>query len=323
MICLIAHNPPGMMDQLASVGVEFDEATVAHEFDQLVRYYELTNGGRAQIRQAATAETPQDITPQTMEDVIARARAAARDNPWPSGIFGWLLRTFSSPTLHWASRDVYDPNQPTRPWAFGALLSERFTFTALLYRLSGHNVRTPGMYHRLNKYTMKTPQFLENTNERVHSSVRVRRALQGAGLNDLTRWDMPALKGHWKLHEADEPVEDPIPPSVRTWERQDDEGRVRPAADVPPPSPPAEENAADSRTRARNQRMRLQQPLQGRDGEPPHRYVWKYCGPQKQEPLVTKLFEESLGPYERELLRRAWGKEPNVWQLAEEIGAKE
>jgi hypothetical protein len=55
---------------------------------------------------------------------------------------------------------------------------------------------------------------MTSTNERIHSSVRIRLELEGLGLNDIGLYKCPALlrKGPWRLSQVRIKVDDPIPP---------------------------------------------------------------------------------------------------------------
>ncbi|OIW32977.1 hypothetical protein CONLIGDRAFT_568985 [Coniochaeta ligniaria NRRL 30616] len=219
-----------MMDQLASVGVEFDEATIAR---------------------LATA--------------VAEAQAASKQN---------RLKP-------WAIHQIYETNHPIRPWGQGALLKA----SGLLYALAGFTLRTPGLYRKISLETgLPSPTFLEDTNERIHSSVRVRLATGGLGLNDGEVWRAPALKGKWRPRRTSRTYVDPIPKTRKTWEQ-----------------------------------VREQRPLSlGDGGDGDGRWVWEYCGPEGEAPEVRVLVEEPLGPYERQLLRLASGK-PNIYEFADGV----
>lgn len=50
------------------------------------------------------------------------------------------------------------------------------------------------MYKKIDpKSGRPLPEFLEDTNERIHPSVRVRLACEGLGLNDSDVWNCPSL----------------------------------------------------------------------------------------------------------------------------------
>lgn len=266
-----------MMDQLASVGVEFDEATIARIFSRLETYYRSID----------------PRSPKQKADDLEAARVAAAE---------------VKSNKAWAVQKIYESNHPIRPWGLGALLKA----SSLLYTLAGFNLRTPGLYKKVDCSNGRPSRaFLEDTNERIHSSVRVRLATGGLGLNDSDVWQAPALKGKWRPRRTNKDFVDPIPKTRRTWEQIsavkshdvaiDPEGQGNPKKQLT-----LMEDAADA-----------QRPLSG-SGDRQERWVWEYCGPEKDAPMERVLVEEPLGPYERQLLRLASGK-PNIYDFAEGV----
>jgi hypothetical protein len=265
------------MDQLASVGVEFDEATIMRIFSKLETYYRTTEA-------ASSGSADTEPTAARAEVQCKRARK------------------------EWAVQQIYETNQPIRPWSQGALLKASSVF----YTLAGYNLRTPGLYKKINIETgLPSNAFLEDTNERIHSSVRVRLATGGLGLNDSGVWQAPALKGRWRPRRTNKDYIDPIPKTRKTWEQikevkshdvsADPEGHGDPALQVE-----IMETAADQ-----------QRPLSG-SGDNQERWVWEYCGSEKEAPAKRVLVEAPLGPYERQLLRLSSGK-PNIYDFADRI----
>ena len=138
---------------------------------------------------------------------------------------------------------------------------------------------------------------MEDTNERVHSSVRARLALSGLGLNDKRFWDAPALLGKWRLVQrpaGEVAVDDRIRRGSVAWGPRVDAGgeaqQGQSVAAARPVSPGAEER--------------------------PTRWVWEYIGSDKDAPVSRVMPEDVMGPYERHLLRLSGG-EPNVYTFAE------
>jgi hypothetical protein len=271
-----------MMDQLASVGVEFDEATITRIFSRLENYYKTI----------ATSESD-SVSGSTSTDLqAASAKGKAK----------------ADAKRLWAVQQIYETNHPIRPWGLGALLKAGSFF----YNLAGFNLRTPGLYKKINVETgVPSNAFLEDTNERIHSSVRVRLATGGLGLNDSGVWQAPALKGKWRPKRTNKDYFDPIPKTRRTWEQIAEVKAHNVAADPEGKGDSAHqinlmETAADQ-----------QRPLTG-DGDNNERWVWEYCGPEKDAPADRVLVEEPLGPYERQLLRLSGGK-PNIYDFAEGV----
>lgn len=269
-----------MMDQLASLGIEFDEAIITHLFCRLETYYRAIDPRFAKQHAAAEIEVR-----KVTADVKPNSKKA------------------------WAVRDIYENNHPVRPWGLGALLKA----SSLLYTLAGFNLRTPGLYKKIDCETgLPSRAFLEDTNERIHSSVRVRLAAGGLGLNDGDVWKAPSLKGKWRPRRTTEDFVDPIPRTKRTWEQIQAVRSHDVAVD-----PEGQGNAQQQLTLMEDA-ANAQRPLSVGSGDRSRRWVWEYCGPEKDAPTERVLVEEPLGPYERQLLRLASGK-PNIYEFAEGI----
>ncbi|KAJ5298413.1 uncharacterized protein N7443_006533 [Penicillium atrosanguineum] len=98
----------------------------------------------------------------------------------------------------WAIPSIYDAHRPVRPWGLGEIIDP----VTGIYHLAGKTTRTPGMYRYTDPSTGRpTSEFLENTNERIHRSVRIRLSLEGLGYNDEEPYKCRALlkKGPWQL----------------------------------------------------------------------------------------------------------------------------
>ncbi|KAF9871718.1 hypothetical protein CkaCkLH20_10916 [Colletotrichum karsti] len=181
--------------------------------------------------------------------------------------------------MKWATEPIFTQNHPLRPWGLGAIQKT----SSLVYSLAGKITRSPGLYKGVNPKTeARDGPFLKDTNERIHSSVRVRLACQGLGLNDKATWENPALKKHWELVRTMTKYPDPVPHHPH-WEPEDD-------------------NA-----------MFVEHPSNSETG----RWVWKYCGTHKHTPECKIMVEEPLGPYERHLLKLTGGN-PCVYHWAHE-----
>lgn len=233
---MLLTNKPGMMDQLASIGVEFDTPSLRRLFQQNVEFYESTN--------------------------------AAQKGKKPKG-----------KVQKWAIDPIYEKNSPLRPWGLNTIKKA----TSMMYKLSGQDTRTPGLYKPTDPKTkLDKERFLVDTNERIHSTVRIRLACGGLGLDDKAVWDCPALLNKWKVVRTQEKYDDPIP--------------FHPGWD-----PDVQEDG-------------FCEPNDMEEG----RWVWEYVGDEKDAPTDKKqriMVEEPLGPYERLLLRLSGG-EPNVYHWA-------
>lgn len=221
-----------MMDQLASVGVEFDDRGLWRLFQRNVDYYET---------QPILAKPP------------------------------------------WACKVIYETNRPMRPWGLEALKKA----SSFIYVLSGQITRTPGLYKQVDRKTNRERDtFLRETNERIHSSVRVRLACDGLGIDDKAIWECPALLKNWYPAKSRKEYRDPTPT------HSDGEEHEREREEV---------------TDSNNQEM--------------ERWVWKYCGPEKDAPpsaAARIMVEDVPGPYERYLQELAGGN-PNSCLFAEGV----
>ncbi|KAG6189874.1 hypothetical protein E4U36_004229 [Claviceps purpurea] len=153
-----------MMDQFASIGVEFDLPSLKRIVEHTDDFYEFAD-------------------PQSgAEKKKTKKKKKNRRKRY----------------VQWASDAIYERNRPFRPWSLGAIQKA----PGFLFSISGDTTRTPGMYRQVDPKTSQSrDKFLQDTNERVHSSVRVRLACQGLGLNDRAIWTCAAL-ADWKLKRA-------------------------------------------------------------------------------------------------------------------------
>ncbi|KAG5945066.1 hypothetical protein E4U59_006433 [Claviceps monticola] len=153
------------MDQFASVGVEFDLPSLKRIIEHTDDFYEF-------------GDPQSGVEKKTTKKKKKKGRR----------------RKYAQ----WASDAIYERNRPFRPWSLGAIQKA----PGFLFSISGDTTRTPGMYRQVEPKTSQSrDKFLQDTNERVHSSVRVRLACQGLGLNDRAIWTCAAL-ADWKLKRA-------------------------------------------------------------------------------------------------------------------------
>jgi hypothetical protein len=209
-----------MMDQLADLGVAFEENTIDRIFQESVcYYYDQDQDGRQ------TNDSP-------------------KHSRWKK----------------WALESVYEEHKPVRPWGLGEIVQPDTGF----YKLAGKATRTPGMYRRIDPDTaLPTREFLENTHERIHRSVRIRLALEGLNYDDVGLYKCRALlrKGPWLLEKV----------QVRSRREIRDRDAYGDEEDV------------------------IQQREESRWG-------WVYDGPAEETPPQVIMLEEVLGPYEKKLL---------------------
>jgi len=102
---------------------------------------------------------------------------------------------------------IFGPKAPVsnyRKWSSGLINTSNFLW---LYKIAGtHHVRSPGQYFVVDGETGRAVHDppnsnflkpLENTQERIHSSVRIRLARNGPGINDKGTYIAEALTPHW------------------------------------------------------------------------------------------------------------------------------
>lgn len=213
------------MDQLASVGVAFEDGFIDHIFKKSVEFYE---------------------------------------NPPPPSSSLFSRR----PDKQWAIKPIYDKHNPVRPWGLGKIHKSNIG----IYALAGKRRRTPGLNMRRNSETGEsTGELMTDTNERIHSSVRIRLELEGLGLDDVGLYKCSALLRNslWRLRQKRIKAFDPIPREA-TW-----------GPGTSPLTSPQDDL----------------------------RWVWEYCGPEAGSPKDRIMVEEPMGPYERKLLLLNKGKE--------------
>ncbi|KAI0480252.1 hypothetical protein GGR56DRAFT_261940 [Xylariaceae sp. FL0804] len=215
-----------------------------------------------------------------------------RTAPWR-----WLddvLKHSKRRPLDWAAQTIYEADEPVRPWGLHAITSGENAF----YEMIGSVTRTPGLYHRINCNTNRAEcAFLEDTNERIHSSVRIRLACDGLGVEDERLWHCRALFKHWRPVLTADHFHDP----------------VAPAADRGPETAPhdkdveGQEKADEVQSHENGASSAIDD-----DGaeEPINRWVWDYTGPDESAPPVRRMVEENMGPFEKHLLHLATGKVP-------------
>lgn len=179
----------GMMDQLTTVGVEFDSGSLRRMIADTEKYYQ--NHPMAAALPTKEAPKPKGHTPRAIQKVTSVV---------PDGLKAKAAKVIPSAYFKWAIDPILESNHPIRPWATGALLRAH----SPVYFLSGTIVRSPGVYHRLNAYDGKElPEFLEDTCEEIHPSVRIRLAVGGLGLDDKQQWNASALtNAGWELNRG-------------------------------------------------------------------------------------------------------------------------
>lgn len=175
-----------MMDQLVDVGVEFDAGSLRRMLADTERYYREHPMAAAMPTKDAPAAKGK--APKIIEAIKGKV---------PDGLKDKASKVAPTPYYKWAHDEIIENNHPVRPWATGAILRAH----SPMYTLAGTITRAPGMYHKLNTYDGKElPEYLEDTCEKIHPSVRVRLAVGGLGYDDKKKWNASALTdAGWEL----------------------------------------------------------------------------------------------------------------------------
>lgn len=162
-----------MCDQLTSLAVEFDTTRMKQLFLAGLRW---SAAHPFPYAPSASKERP---TPWANSDIFpASIPAAASRDDKENDV------TLSS------AEDVATLWTTARPWGLGQIRAP----TSLLQKALGHWTRRPGMIMRVDEDTNKAShEPLLNTGERIHSSVRVRLACGGLGMDDACAWTCEAL----------------------------------------------------------------------------------------------------------------------------------
>lgn len=167
------------MDQLADIGVEFDADSLRRLLAETEKFYR----DQPMATALPTKEAPpaKGKPPKAIKKIKEKIPDSLKDK---------ASKIVPVPTYKWAIDDILVNNHPVRPWATGAILRAH----SPAYTLAGTITRSPGKYHKLNRYDGKVlPEFLEDTNEQVHPSVRIRLAVGGLGYDDKRQWNASAL----------------------------------------------------------------------------------------------------------------------------------
>ncbi|TGJ87433.1 hypothetical protein E0Z10_g1343 [Xylaria hypoxylon] len=171
-----------------------------------------------------------------------------------------VLRHRKHKPLSWAEKSIYESNKPIRPWALQSIQSAN----SPLYNLLGGVPRAPGMYKKINpKNGRPLLEFLQDTNERIHPSVR-----------------------YWRVRRVPQQFFDPVSRTAE-WCPASSSGQTEMAA------PELEQTRSTT-----NAAISSAESLQMLSQDPSERWVWEYVGPESTAPLIKMMVEENLGPTE-------------------------
>lgn len=180
-----------MCDQLTTVGVEFSQRRLDRLFIEGLRY---------------NAAHPYPYIPRSSMFIpkfiwtsLLKYRHPA-PKPWAKSpsICPLPSRSQTVDTADCSGEDHHPGGIPQQLWADGpprswALGQTRYP-DGWITLAAGTIVRHPGCFMRVDPDTnADTDEPLVNTDERVHSSVRVRMACQGMGMDDRRVWPCPSL----------------------------------------------------------------------------------------------------------------------------------
>ncbi|KUI58948.1 hypothetical protein VP1G_06197 [Cytospora mali] len=222
-----------MCDQLTTLGVEFSQRRLDRIFIDGLRY---------------NAAHPYPYIPPSSMSIpkflwpfLLKHRHPA-PKPWAKSptICPPPSRSQTIDTEDCSGKDHHPEGTPQQLWEDGpprswALGQTRYP-DGWVTLAAGTIVRHPGCFMRVNPDTnADTDEPLLNTDERVHSSVRVRLSCQGMGMDDRRIWPCPSLlkddsgtnRPVWKLEKGSAAeVERATGPQSVWWEKELGRGHV-------------------------------------------------------------------------------------------------
>lgn len=278
-----------MCDQLSTIGVEFNISRMEATFTADLRF--------SAAHPFPYAPVGTSIIPRQISNFF---KGGAAPLPWGSEecFHGPPGAKRDSAECDRKDRHPDGPSktlwQTARPWGLGMI---RYPGSVTL--LAGKIVRRPGLFMRVDEDTNEdTAEPLINTNETIHSSVRVRLSCKGLGVDDKDMWTCDSLKGTngkplWTLEKG-------------SGFSEADERAIQ---DFQPREPMIlpDEYSPD-----------LMYPSTREDTA----WRWRYIGPVKGDgqgrvPTSTVLPEEPLVGYWERYLLAMMVNDPDVWKLAQ------
>ncbi|KAK0623720.1 hypothetical protein B0T14DRAFT_516939 [Immersiella caudata] len=279
-----------MADQLSTIGIEFNFHRMTAMFNEVLCF---------------SAAHPFPFAPQKSISLPKFLKKPPGPKPW--GVEQVFHHPFTAPKRDEVDCDGNDAHPPlreggdikglwqfARPWGLGQIRAP----TSVVQTWAGKVVRRPGFSVRVDEDTgLDTAEPLLNTAETIHSSVRVRLACGGLGVDDRDTWACESLlaptadgKPSWRLERS-------------TTERRGRRGSMY----IPP------EVVIDGGEYPAGAMYKI--------GDDDSSWKWVYQGGvtgsgASQVPQALELPEEPLeGFWERYLLAILVG-EPDVWKYA-------
>ncbi|KAK3681132.1 hypothetical protein B0T22DRAFT_312742 [Podospora appendiculata] len=174
-----------MCDQLSTLGVEFNLSRMTNMFTDALRFsaaHPFPFAGQAKSIIPKFLKKPPSPLPWAVTPLC---------RPPPSGPPKRDTAECDGKDKHPAgtAAQLWQTTAP-RPWALGMLRNP----TSVIQTLAGKTVRRPGLFMRVDEDTNEdTAEPLLGTAERIHSSVRVRLACGGLGVDDKEVWPCEGL----------------------------------------------------------------------------------------------------------------------------------
>ena len=181
-----------MCDQLSSVGVEFSKKRMTDIFKEALGY---------------GAVHPFPYVPKTFPAWFRSWFSSVPPKPWAHPDlceYSSHVKRDKAECTCKSTHPEADLNYTFRPWGLGQVRAA----PAGIQTWAGTAVRKPGHFMRQDpQKNTATVYPLEYTNERIHSSVRVRLASQGLGNDDRGTWECDSMKDEagrplWRLERG-------------------------------------------------------------------------------------------------------------------------
>ncbi|KAL1876963.1 hypothetical protein Daus18300_002570 [Diaporthe australafricana] len=215
-------------DQLSTLGVEFNARRLTRIFLDGLRY----NAAHPY----PYVPPPTVLMPNFIWKTLLR-HGHPRPKPWASSpaICPPPVKDQTTDTANCTGKDHHPDGSPQSLWARGPPrpwgLGQTRAPDSWLQLAAGTVVRHPGCFMRVDPETnLDTDEALTNTDERIHSCVRVRLACEGRAMDDRGAWQCPSLlrddsggkgKPAWRLEKADAAeVERATGPQGAWWEEE-------------------------------------------------------------------------------------------------------